>query len=79
MGKIIEIKVVANAKTREVKEMPDGTLRVRTNKPRDAGRANEDVIALIAEHFDVAKSEVEIVSGFTATRKRVVVESERVR
>lgn len=71
MSRLIEVKVTANAKARACSVGPDGLWRVRTTKPRDGGKANEDVIAQLAESLGVAKSLLTIVSGATASRKRV--------
>ena len=71
MSRLIEAKVTANAKCRDCTIGPDGVWRIRTTKPRDGGKANEDVIALLAEALGVPKSTLSIVSGATASRKRI--------
>lgn len=49
----------------------DGTLTVYVRERAIEGEANKAVIALLAKHFDVAKSAVEIESGQTGRHKRV--------
>ncbi len=73
MSRLIEVKVTSNARERSCALGADGIWRVRTTKPRDAGKANEDVIDQLAEALGVAKSLLTIVSGATASRKRVRV------
>ncbi len=49
-------------------------LRVRVSAPPEDGKANNALIALLAKHFEVAKSAVRIVSGETARLKLVEIE-----
>ncbi len=69
----VDAKVTPKAKERGLKVDAQGLLRVRTPKPPEDGKANEDVIELVAEHFGVAKSCVRIVAGHTASRKKLAV------
>jgi len=70
-GRIIEVVVKAGARERGVSENPDGTFTVKTTFPPEKGRANRDVMTLIADHLGIAKSRVEMVSGHTYFRKRL--------
>ena len=54
----------------------DGSLTVFLKERAVDGAANEGLIKILAEHFGVRKSEVEIESGFTSRIKRVSVRSE---
>jgi uncharacterized protein (TIGR00251 family) len=49
----------------------DGTVTVFVRERAIDGAANKAVIELLAKHFGVAKSAVEIESGFTSKHKRV--------
>jgi uncharacterized protein (TIGR00251 family) len=48
-------------------------LKVAVAAPADRGKANEAVLALVAEVLGVARSSVELVAGATARSKRVAV------
>lgn len=48
----------------------DGTLTVYVREQAVDGKANAAVIRVLAEHFDVPKSRVELVSGQTGRLKR---------
>ncbi len=50
-----------------------GEIAVYVRERAVDGAANKAVIELIAKHFGVAKSEVELESGFTGRHKRVRV------
>lgn len=41
-------------------------------RPTD-GKANQELIALLAEYFDVAPSSISIKSGLTSRKKRILV------
>ena len=68
---IIEVMVKAGARERSVSRNADGTLSVKTTFPPEKGKANRDVIELVAKYLDVPKSRVELVSGHSFFRKRL--------
>lgn len=51
--------------------MSDGSLKVKVAAVPEKGKANAEVCEVLARHFDVPVSQVEIVAGATSTRKRV--------
>ncbi len=69
-GKIIVVKVKAGAKSREISVGPDGQYKIKTPRPPANNQANEDVVAILAEHFDVPKSRIELLSGQTFNLKK---------
>lgn len=73
----VTVKVVANAPRSEViGPMADGTLKVKVHAVAEKGRANDELVRVLAEHFGVSKSSITIVRGQTSTRKCVVISSE---
>lgn len=56
-----------------VETADDGSLKVFIKERAVDGAANEGLIALLAKHFKVSKSEITIESGFTSRIKRVSV------
>lgn len=66
----IEVKVITNAKKREIMAVGP-TLKVKlTSLPRD-GRANEELIEYLSVFFHVRKSEIRIIRG-EKERKKVI-------
>lgn len=66
------VSVKPNA--REEKVTSEGTkLTVAVVAPPREGKANDAVIAALATHFNVSKSEISIISGHTARRKVVEI------
>lgn len=73
--KTIQIKVKPNARVREFEELSDGTWLARIKAPPIDGKANEELVALIAEHFGVRKTQVSIKSGASGRMKLVRLEN----
>lgn len=49
----------------------DDTLLVYVREPAVDGKANKAVVELLAEYYDVPKSQVKIIRGHTARTKTV--------
>jgi uncharacterized protein len=56
--------------------MPDGMWQARIKLPPVGGKANEELIALVAAHFKCRKAAVSIKSGASGRSKIVRVEEE---
>jgi len=74
MATLLLIKVTPNAKENRIVGYEEGVLRVRIRGVPEKGRVNEELIAFLAEVFDIAKSQIEIISGHTARLKRVKIQ-----
>lgn len=68
------MKVKPNARASSLTQEPDGTWTARVKAPPVDGRANEEVIRLVAAHFRCPKSAVTIRSGASARVKRIAVD-----
>lgn len=53
--------------------MSDGTLKIKLTTPPVDGKANEEMIKLLAKHFKVSKSSIEILKGKTSKNKVVEI------
>ena len=67
----IYIKVSPRSSKNEVVKISEGEYKVRLTAPPVGGQANEALIELLAKHFGVAKSLIEIVGGKSAKIKIV--------
>jgi uncharacterized protein (TIGR00251 family) len=65
----IRVKVKPNARTSELTLKDDGTWLAKLKAPPVDGKANEELIRLVAEHFGVRKAEVTIKSGAASRLK----------
>lgn len=69
---IIEIKVKTNAKESKVEEK-GGRLIVHAKAKPIQGKANVEVVSLLAEHFKTGKANVHIIRGANSSRKIVEI------
>lgn len=61
-----------------VEAAADGSLTVHVRERAVEGKATEAVIRALADHFDVPKSRVELISGATSRVKRFRLPARRV-
>jgi hypothetical protein len=69
----INVTVTPNAKVPEIIRLGDNDYRVKVNARASEGRANLRLIEMLAEHFDVSKSRIRILSGLNHRQKTVEV------
>jgi uncharacterized protein (TIGR00251 family) len=72
---ILHVRVQPRASRNEVLGFNGPVLRVRVTAPPEAGRANDAVVALLAEALGVPRSRIRILRGHAARNKVVLVES----
>ena len=73
--KKVTVRVKAGSKKGPlVEETENGELVVYVREPAVEGKANEAVIKLLAEYFNVAKTSVQLVSGYKSKTKRFEIQ-----
>ncbi len=65
----ISVAVKTNSKTESVTWQADGSYLARVRVQPIEGRANERIRELLAEHFGLPKSKIQIVSGLKSKKK----------
>lgn len=73
-GVVFRIRVVPRASRCEAAGFQDDALKLRITAPPVEGKANEAVIALLAELLGVKKGQVAIIAGQTSKTKTVALE-----
>ena len=73
-GTVLALHVQPGAKRPGFAGRHGEALRVRVSAPPTEGRANEEVLALVASAFGLPRSAVLLVSGGANRRKRVLLE-----
>jgi uncharacterized protein (TIGR00251 family) len=68
-----KVKVKPNSKQQKIVEEPDGSLTVHLKSPPVDGKANEELIKLLADKFDVPKSWITIKSGLASRQKLIEI------
>ena len=64
-----KVKVKPNANKNELKEISPGFFEARVSVPPEKGKANQRVIELLAKHFKIPKSKINLISGNTCKEK----------
>lgn len=70
----LQIKVKPRDRRSELVEAADGTWVARVKAPPVDGRANEELVGLVADEFQCGKAGVRIQSGASGRTKLVGVE-----
>ncbi len=69
----LQIKVKPNARTASLEQQADGTWLASLKSPPVDGKANEELVRLVAQRFGCPKSSVAIKSGTRGRVKLVTV------
>jgi uncharacterized protein (TIGR00251 family) len=72
----LNIKVQPRSHKQDITQTGAGSYRVRVVAPPSRGKANKEVIKIIADHFGLPASQVHIVRGKTIRDKVVAIERE---
>jgi hypothetical protein len=72
MQKIVKVK--PNSQQQKIEELANGSLSVHLKSPPIDGKANEELIKLLAKKFDVPKSSITIKSGVTSRNKLIIID-----
>jgi len=72
--RFLRIRVKPRARVSTLEQEPDGTWRARLKAPPVDGKANAELIKLVAEQFGCARSAVSIKSGAGGRTKLVKIE-----
>lgn len=74
MSALLQVKVKLHARASSIEQMPDGTWLARLTSPPVDGKANAELVALVAEHFGCRKTAVEIKAGASGRTKLLEVD-----
>lgn len=69
-----QVKVKPHSKQQKIEEAADGSLTIHLKSPPVDGKANEELIKLLAERFNVPKSSISIKSGLSSKTKLVEID-----
>ena len=68
----LKIKVHAGAHQSKIKSiLSDGTIKVDITKAPEAGKANQELVRLLANEFEVKESAIEVILGKFSSDKIV--------
>jgi len=72
---ILQVKVKPRARVSELTQVADGTWIARLKAPPVDGKANEELIGLVADRFGCRKAAVTIKAGASGRMKLVKVDA----
>jgi uncharacterized protein (TIGR00251 family) len=72
---VIQVKVKPNARASTLEQAADGAWLAQLKSAPVDGKANEELIALVAKRFECRKSAVTIKSGASGRMKLVRIEA----
>jgi uncharacterized protein (TIGR00251 family) len=73
---VIVVKVKPSSRVSVLEEVDGGVWLAQLKCPPIDGKANEELIALVARHFGCRRSAVSLKSGASARTKRVLIEGQ---
>jgi uncharacterized protein (TIGR00251 family) len=73
---IIRVRVKPNARSSSLVQLPDGSWVAQVRAPAIEGKANKELVGLVASHFHCVKGAVSIKSGTSGRTKLVRIEAQ---
>ena len=73
---ILQCVIKPKSKIDKISLNSDGSLRIKIKAPPVDGKANEYLVEYLAQIFDLPKKNIEIISGFTGSHKRINIAAE---
>jgi uncharacterized protein (TIGR00251 family) len=73
-GSRLAAKVTPNAGSNEITGFRNGVLLVKVAAPPDKGKANRELVEIIAEKLEIKRSAILIIKGQTSRHKTIIIE-----
>lgn len=73
---IITVRVQPRSSRPGLEKVGEGEYKARLNSAPEAGRANAELIDLLAEYFDIPRRRIRIIRGAAARLKSVSIEGD---
>ena len=70
-----QVKVKPNSRKQNIEESTDGSLTIHLKSPPVDGKANKELIELLAKKFDVPKFQIRIKSGLSSRTKLIEIDT----
>ena len=70
----LQVKVKPNSKQQQIEQLADGTLLIRLKSPPVDGKANQELIALLAKYYKINKSQITIKIGLSSKHKLIEID-----
>ncbi|TFH43400.1 MAG: YggU family protein [Chrysiogenales bacterium] len=70
---VLDITVSPRSSKKKITIMENGTIKISISAPPVDGRANTELIALVAKRLKIPKSSIQIISGEKSRKKRIAI------
>lgn len=70
----IKVKVKPNSQQQKIEQSEDGTWIIRLKSPPVDGKANQELIKLLAKHFKVTKNQITVKAGRSTKNKLIEID-----
>jgi len=70
---LLKIKVVPNSKEQKIEKISELDYKIHLKAQPVKGKANQELIELLADYFNMSKSEICIIKGKTSNKKIVEI------
>lgn len=71
MPKVITVKVTPRSSKTELIEESEAFLKIKLKASPLKGEANTELIKFLAKHYNVGKTQIQIVKGLTSRQKLI--------
>ncbi|MGG6463627.1 DUF167 domain-containing protein [Solilutibacter silvestris] len=71
--RVLQLKVKPNARAQSLAQGDDGVWLAQLKSPPVDGKANAELIALLADHFDCRRADITIKAGAGGRMKLVTI------
>jgi uncharacterized protein (TIGR00251 family) len=71
---LIRVRVKPNARETSLEQLSDGSWLAKVRSPATEGRANRELLALVAGHFSRPRAAVSLKSGAASRTKLIRIE-----
>jgi uncharacterized protein (TIGR00251 family) len=72
-GVILPVRAQPGARRNEVRGIQDGALKVCVTQAPEKGKANKAIVEVLAKWLGVRRSQIELISGETASQKKFLI------
>jgi uncharacterized protein len=72
-GTLLPVRAQPGAKRSGIRGEQDGMLKVSVTQVAEKGKANKAILAVLSKELDLRKSQLDLLGGETASRKRFLV------
>ncbi|MBI1311783.1 DUF167 domain-containing protein [bacterium] len=72
-GTVLPVQAQPRAKKNGIAGCHDGALKVQVTQAPEKGKANDALVKVIAKELGLRKSQLQLLSGATSTRKKFLV------